>query len=132
MLPRPPPPPNGTGYRRLLLVWIAVLGSVATFFLAAQIVPAPSQQPPLPSWVLTVAIMVVGTSVPVKNILLEHARKTANPIRVQSAQLIPMLMCQAVAVLGLAVRLTTGAPLYWLILAIATVGVLLHFPRRPA
>lgn len=46
------------------------------------------------------------------------------------ALLVPLAMCEAAGVLGVVVYFLSGSPRYSLFLAIAIVGMLLHFPRR--
>jgi hypothetical protein len=51
---------------------------------------------------------------------------------VQQGQIAAVALCEVAGLFGLLARAITGSPYYYLLFAIAVIGMLLHFPRRGA
>lgn len=124
-------------YQTLLILWFALLMSIAMYFLFSLFVaPVNSNQAGTPSRsLLIVALTALGTflvvvSFPVKHRLLERAVEKQDTALVQKALVIACAMCEVSALLGLLEHLVIGNREYYLLFVMAAGGTALHFPRR--
>jgi len=119
-------------YQTMLILWFALLMSVAMYFVVSQLVP-PATAPPNPILTFTltaVGTFLVGISFVLKRKLLRRSVDEQDLGLVQKALVIACAICEAAAVLGLVERFAVSGRDYLLLFVIAAVGIALHFPRR--
>ena len=85
----------------------------------------------------TVSLMMMGVgllttliSFPIKNKLLAKAVEQQQVQQVQQAYIVALALTEVAAMLGLLDFFATGNRYYYVLLIIAALGQLLHFPRR--
>jgi len=119
-------------YQTLIVLWFALLMSVAMYFVVSQLAP-PATAPPnsILTFTLTaIGTFLVGISFVIKRKLLRRSVDEQDIGLVQKALVIACAICEAAAVLGLVERFAVSGRDYLLLLVIAAVGIALHFPRR--
>jgi hypothetical protein len=124
-------------YQTMIVLWFALLSSVATYFLVSLFVPPRTTSEPnhLPSSFVMFALTGLGTflviiSFAVKNKLLHKSVEQQDIGLVQKALVIACALCEAGALLGLVEYFIVGTREHYLLLVIAAGGIALHFPRR--
>jgi hypothetical protein len=124
-------------YQTMLTLWAALLLSLGSYFVFSLIAaPSMGNAPSTPgNSLLTTALTGLGTilallSFPVKRRMLERSVETQDVALVQKGMIVACALCEVAAVLGLIERLVIGSRNYYLLFVIATIGILLHFPRR--
>ena len=119
-------------YQTMLILWFALLMSVAMYFVVSQLAP-PATAPPnsILTFTLTaIGTFLVGISFVIKRKLLRRSVDEQDLNLVQKALVIACAICEAAAVLGLVERFAVSGRDYLLLFVIAAMGIALHFPRR--
>ena len=119
-------------YQTMIVLWFALLMSVAMYFVVSQLAP-PATAPPnsILTFTLTaIGTFLVGISFVIKRKLLRRSVDEQDINLVQKALVIACAICEAAAVLGLVERFAVSGRDYLLLFVIAAVGIALHFPRR--
>jgi hypothetical protein len=126
-------------YQTLLVLWFALLMSIALYFVVA-LIAVPDAEPDSVSTarstsLLTFALAALGSllvvlSFAVKRKLLERSVDTQDVALVQKALVIACAMCEVTALIGLLERLIIRNSDYYLLFIVAAIGTALHFPRR--
>jgi len=120
-------------YRAMLILWLAFLSSIAVYFVIPFFVPRPNvgdgQQKILTLVFPVLGICMVIASVVVKRkfLLLSVEKQQVN--LVQKGLIVAAALCETAALLGLLDWLLTGNR-SGVLLIIAVIGMVLHFPRR--
>lgn len=117
----------------MLVLWIAMLGSIGGYYVLTLLAGRSEDTTPNPIVSLTLIVIGVLTtliSFPIKNKLLNRAVDQQQVQLVQQAYIVAWAICEVAALLGLLDFFLTGHRHYYLLLIIAAVGQLLHFPRR--
>ena len=123
-------------YQTMLTLWFALLMSVVMYFVFVQIAAPPTanaENPP--NSLLIVGITALGAvlvlvSFLVKRKLLERSIEKQDVGMVQKAMIVALALCEVSALLGLLERFVFGNREYYLLVILAAVGDLFHFPRR--
>jgi len=121
-------------YQIMLVLWFAFLSTIAIYFVVAQFIVQPALET-LPNRMLTVVLAALGTfmvvvSVVVKQKFLAQSVVQQQPGLVQTGLIVALAMCEAGALLGLVDLFVTGNRYYFIVLIIAALGIVFHFPRR--
>jgi len=121
-------------YRTLLILWGAFISFVGIYFVISQVLAKPDSEA-APSRIMTFALTATGTfltivSFALKQKFLSRAEELQSPALVQTGHIIAFALCEGAALLGLFDYLATGNRYYYVILVIALIGMVLHFPRR--
>lgn len=118
----------------MLIVWFAMLMSVGTFFVIAQLVerqPNPQEDGNMLVWVLlALGIFTTLASFVIKSKILAQSVKEQRVDLVQSAMIVALALCEATSLFGLLAYFATGTRYYYIFFIIGVVGSLLHMPRR--
>ena len=124
-------------YQTMLILWFALLMSVAMYFVFLLIAAPPLNSGPrtqAQSFMIVVVMMngaiMVALSFFVKKRFLDRAVDKQDASLVQKGMIFACAMCEVSALLGLVQRLILGYPSYYLMFLLAAAGMLLHFPRR--
>ena len=122
-------------YQTLLVLWFALLMSVAMYFVFSLVVPLTNDpgNPPNPALVITLMVLgflLVLLSFVVKSKLLERSVEKQDPAFVQKALVVACALCEASALLGLMERFVVGYRYYYFLFLFSAAGIALHFPRR--
>ena len=122
-------------YQTLLVLWFALLMSVAMYFVFSLVVPLTNDpgNPPNPALVITLMVLgflVVLLSFVVKSKLLEWSVEKQDPRFVQKALVVACALCELSALLGLMERFLIGYRYYYFLFLFSAAGIALHFPRR--
>jgi hypothetical protein len=129
-MPAGPPPRSDGGYLRLRLLWAALVIASFSYFFLARSLPAPPDGPFPPPWLLTACLLTTALSVPLREQLLIRAHRSGTEVFIQAAHIVPMVLCEAVALTGFILRLVNGTSFYWLFIGMGAGGLMFHFPRR--
>ena|SRR5687768_15325060 len=121
-------------YRVMLIIWFALLSAVASYFVVGQLVPKPEVES-VPNKMLTVILTALGTfmvvvSFVIKQRFLNQSVEQQKVALVQTGFIVAIAMCEAGALFGLVDLMTTGNRYYFVVMIIAALGILVHFPRR--
>jgi F0F1-type ATP synthase membrane subunit c/vacuolar-type H+-ATPase subunit K len=121
-------------YRVLLILWFAFLMSVGLYFVVSLFIQRPNGDDSQ-SRVLTFMFTAAGTfttilSIVVKQKFLTQSAERQRPELVQTGYIIALALCETAALLGLMNRFITGNRYYFVLMIIAAIGMLLHWPRR--
>lgn len=121
-------------YRVMLVIWFALLSAVAFYFVVGQLVPRPEVDSG-PNKMLTVILTALGTfmvavSFVIKQRLLNQSVEQQKVALVQTGFIVAIAMCEAGALFGLVDLMITGNRYYFVVMIIAALGILVHFPRR--
>jgi len=119
--------------RTLRVLWIAMLLSVAVYYVFTLYVGRPENVEP--NSTLFLAFVVVGLSTTlvsflVKNKLLSRAVEQQQVQMVQPAYVVAWALTEVAALLGVLDFFATGDRYYYVLFIIAALGQLLHYPRR--
>ncbi|HYY56467.1 MAG TPA: hypothetical protein VE842_03990 [Pyrinomonadaceae bacterium] len=120
-------------YRTMLVLWSALLVSVGLYFFLTLVIerPAGDDNNEMLFWVfLAASILPLLMSFVLKRRLLAQSVAEQRPQLVQSAMILAVALCEAVALFGLLVFFTTRTPYYFIFFIISALGILLHLPRR--
>jgi predicted MFS family arabinose efflux permease len=123
-------------YQTLVVLWFALLMSVAMYFIFSLIGPAINEQAgSKPNSILVITLMAVGfllviISFGVKSKLLRLSVEKQDTTLVQKSLVIACALCEVSALLGLMERFLIGYRYYYFLFLFAGVGIALHFPRR--
>jgi hypothetical protein len=124
-------------YQTMIVLWFALLMSIVMFFLFSLFVPVGIGTEPNNEsrFLLILVLTAVGTllvilSFVVKNKVLERSVDKQEIGLVQQALVMACAMCEASALLGLVEYFLVGTREYYLLFALATLGMAFHFPRR--
>lgn len=124
-------------YQTMLVLWFALLMSVAMYFVFLLVSNPPlntgartqSESILIVIFTMTGAIMV-ALSILVKNRFIQRSVDQQNVVLVQQGMILACAMCEVSALLGLVERLVIDYAGYYLLFLFAAAGMLLHFPRR--
>jgi F0F1-type ATP synthase membrane subunit c/vacuolar-type H+-ATPase subunit K len=120
--------------RTMMIVWFAMLMSVGTFFVIAQLVERPATAEANGStlvWILlALGIMTFLGSFLIKRNLLAQSVREQQPGMVQSAMIVALALCESTSLFGLLAYFATGTRYYYIFFIIGVIGTLLHMPRR--
>jgi hypothetical protein len=119
-------------YRTVRTVWVVLTLSILAYFAVAVAVGpiAHAENAGVERVLMILAAAYVVVSVPAKKWLLVQAREVDSSRLRLFALLVPLVLCEAAAVTGLALRMVTGSTHYYVFLGLALVGMLLHYPKR--
>lgn len=123
-------------YQTLLFLWFALLMSIVLYFVVALLAaPDAGAAPGSSNSLLTFALASLGTfvvviSFAVKRKLLERSIENQDVALVQKALVVACAMCEVTALMGLLERFIIRNSDYYLLLIVAAIGTVLHFPRR--
>ena len=119
--------------RTLRILWLALFLSVGMYYVFTLFA---ERSPDLrPNNMLSLALMGAGVSMIlvsffVKIKLLARAIDQQQVLLVQQAYIVALALCEVPALLGIIEFFTTTNPNYYLLMIVAAIGQLLHFPRR--
>lgn len=121
-------------YRVMLVIWFALLSAVAFYFVVGQLVSRPGADS-VPNKMLTVILTALGTfmvgvSFVIKQRFLNQSVERQKVTLVQTGFIVAIALCEAGALFGLVDLITTGNRYYFVVMIIAALGILVHFPRR--
>ncbi len=133
-----PTDPNGAPVnidermRSVRTVWFALLLSIGLYYLLTILAERPEN---LPNNTLSLALLAVGVSTAlisflVKSKLISRAIEQRQVLRVQQGYVVAWAMSEVAALLGLLDFFVTSDPYFYVLIIIAAVADLLHFPRR--
>ena len=119
-------------YRVFLILWIAILASMAFLFTLATIAANvnPTANPTLSFALLGVAVGVVIVSILFKQRAVNRAIDKRDVVALQSGYITSFALCEAAALFGLLDHFVTGSKYSYFSFAIAALGMLLHFPKK--
>jgi hypothetical protein len=123
-------------YQTLVVLWFALLMSVAMYFLFSLIAPPINDQSAnQPNSILVITLMLLGfllviVSFAVKSKLLRRSVEKQDIGLVQKSLVVACAMCEVSALLGLMERFLIGYRYYYFLFLFSAVGIALHFPRR--
>jgi len=119
--------------RTLRTLWFALLGSIGVYYgftLVVERREGLESNPSLSLSLMCVAILMVLVAFVIKTKLLSKALEQQSTGMVQQAYVVTWAITEVAAVLGLIDFFLTNDRYYFVLLIIAALGVLLHFPRR--
>jgi hypothetical protein len=119
--------------RTLRTLWFALLGSIGIYYGFTLVVERREGLEPNPSLSLSlicVAMLMVLVAFVIKTKLLSKALEQQSTGMVQQAYVVTWAITEIAALLGLIDFFVTNDRYYFVLLIIAALGVLLHFPRR--
>jgi F0F1-type ATP synthase membrane subunit c/vacuolar-type H+-ATPase subunit K len=119
-------------YRTMLILWVAFLSSIAMYFFIALVVPAAAQTA---NGLLTIifnatSAFLVVVSFAVKKKFLSQAVDEQKIGLVNKGFILAAAFCEAAALFGLLDLFVAQDRYYFVLIAFAFLGLLLHFPRR--
>jgi hypothetical protein len=119
-------------YQMILIIWAAHLMSLLGLFLLSMLVfESKEDGNPTTFWLLAGSgLLMAAASFPVKQRFFAQAVEKQSVAEVQQGQIVALALCEAAGLFGLLARVITGSPYFYLPFIIATLGMLLHFPRR--
>ena len=119
-------------YQTLMIIWAAQLMALFGFVLLSVLVLRPNEaNNPMLFWFLAGAsVLLVAMSFAVKQKLFAQAVEKQSLAQVQQGQVVAMALCEGAGLFGLLARAITGSPYFYLLFAVAALGMLLHIPRR--
>ena len=119
--------------RTLRTLWFALLGSIGIYYgftLVVERREGLESNPSLSLSLMCVAMLMVLVAFVIKTKLLSKALEQQSTGMVQQAYVVTWAITEIAAVLGLMDFFLTNDRYYFVLLIIAALGVLLHFPRR--
>jgi asparagine N-glycosylation enzyme membrane subunit Stt3 len=119
--------------RTLRTLWFALLLSIGSYYVFTLIAVRRDGLQPNPNLSLTlicVGVVIVLTAFLIKSRLLIKAVDQRNTVMVQQAYIVTWAINEVAALLGLLDFFLTSNRYYYVLLMIAALGLLLHFPRR--
>lgn len=124
-------------YRSMLILWLALMMSVAMYVLVVVLMNQGSdgQPPPQDNQILSFAFAGLGTftavvSFAVRSKLLQRSVEKQDLGLVQTALVLGCALCEVPALLGVAARFILPGRDYVVLFAISAFAMALHFPRR--
>jgi hypothetical protein len=119
-------------YRTLLILWFAFLSSIVVFFALSLVFP---RHEDAENRLLTILFNAAGAllvviSFPVKRNFLSRSVELQQVPLVNTGFILAAAFCEAAALFGLLDLLGAQDRYYFILIALAFVGLLLHFPRR--
>jgi hypothetical protein len=119
-------------YRTLLILWFAFLSSIVVFFVLSLVFP---RREDAENRLLTILLNAAGAflvvvSFAVKRNFLSRSVELQQVPLVNTGFILAAALCEAAALLGLVDVLGAQDRYYFILIALAFVGLLLHFPRR--
>ena len=119
--------------RTVRTLWFALLASIVMYYVFTLVAGRPENV--VLNNTLSLAFLIVGVattlmSFVVKNKLITRAIEQRQPLHVQHGYLVAWVMSELAALLGLVDVFVTANPYFYVLLIIAALGDLLHFPRR--
>ena len=120
----PPQPSAAADHRFRLIVWFAMLISIAMYYLVMlTLTPGtPNADSTLPNILVALSVATVGVSIPIRRLLART--------KPRNAFVVAVVLCELSALYGLVLWTTTGSPRAYYCLVAGAVGMLLHIPRR--
>ena len=119
--------------RTLRTLWFALLGSIGIYYgftLVVERREGLESNPSLSLSLMCVAILMVLVAFVIKTKLLSKALEQQSTGMVQQAYVVTWAITEVAALLGLLDFFLTTDRYYYVLLIIAVLGLLLHFPRR--
>jgi len=119
--------------RTMRTLWFCLLLSVGSYYVFTLVAGRREGLEPNPSLSLTlicVAMLMVLVAFVIKSKLLSKAVEQQNALMVQQAYIVTWAITEVAALLGLIDFFLTNDRYYFVLLIIAVLGLLLHFPRR--
>jgi NADH:ubiquinone oxidoreductase subunit 2 (subunit N) len=119
--------------RTLRILWLALFLSVGIYYVFTLFAERPPDLKPnntLSLALIGVAVTTVLFSFLVKRKLLARAINEQQLQLVQPAYVMALALCEVPALLGMLEFFTTANPKYYVLMIIAALGQLLHFPKR--
>lgn len=121
-----------TQYRTMLILWFAFLSTIVIYLCLSLVIPR--QEGPenrLLTFLLSAfSALLVVVSFAIKRKFLARAEETQEVRLVNTGFVLATAFCEAAALLGLLDLLVAQDRYYVVLIALAFVGLLLHFPRR--
>jgi F0F1-type ATP synthase membrane subunit c/vacuolar-type H+-ATPase subunit K len=119
-------------FRTMLIAWFAFLSAIVIYFLLSLVLPRHEEAT---NRLLTILLSAGGAflvviSFPVKKSFLSRSVEVQEVRLVNTGFILAAAFCEAAALLGLLDLLVARDRYYFVLLALAFVGLLLHFPRR--
>lgn len=119
-------------YRTLLIVWVACLSTIVIYFLLSLVLPDHEGGE---NRLLTIlfsagSAFLVVISFAVKKNFLSRSIETQQVRLVKTAFIVSAAFCEAAALLGLLDLLIAHDRYYFVLIALAFLGLLVHFPGR--
>ena len=119
--------------RTVRTLWFALLASIVMYYVFTLVAGRPENV--VVNNTLSLAFLIVGVattlmSFVIKNKLITRAIEQRQPLHVQHGYLVAWVMSELAALLGLVDFFVTANPYFYVLLIIAALGDLLHFPRR--
>lgn len=121
-----------TQYRTMLILWLAFLSMFAMYyFLPVMIGSSQGSENRLLMIVLrAVSILLVAGSFLVKRQFLSRSIAAQDARLVNTGFILAAALCEAGALLGLIDSLVARDRYYFVLIGIAMIGLVLHFPKR--
>ena len=121
-------------YRVMLVLWLGFFSSLGFYYVVSLFIQQPDADA-AQSRILTFAftalgILIVVVAIVVKQKFLSQSVEKQEIDLVQTGLIVGLALCEAAALFGLMDRVVTGNRYYFVLLLIAAIGMLLHFPRR--
>ena len=119
--------------RTLRTLWIALFLSVGIYYAFTKFAersPDLQRNDTLSLALIGVAVTTVLLSFLIKSKLLARAVDEQQVPMVQQAYIVAWALCEVPALLGMLEFFTTTNPNYYVLMIIAALGQLLHFPKR--
>jgi hypothetical protein len=119
--------------RTMRTLWFVLLGTIGIYYgftLVAERREGLEANPSLSLTLICVAMVMVSVAFVIKSKLLSKALEQQNTGMVQQAYVVTWAINEVAALLGLMDFFLTNDRYYFVLLIIAALGLLLHFPRR--
>ena len=119
--------------RTMRTIWIAMLMSIAFYYVFTFVVKRPEAVEPNSTLFLVLVAVGLATtfiSFPIKNKLINQAITQQHVPLVQQSYILAWAMSEVPALLGLVDYFLTGNRYFYVLFLIAVFAQLLHFPRR--
>ena len=119
-------------YRTLLTLWFAMMMSVVMWLVvvrALMVTTSPVNQK-LGLVLICLGLVPMSLSFLLKQILAGKAINQQSPMLLQQAYVVAWALCEAAGLLGVLAYFVAASPYYWVGLAIAAAGIVLHFPQK--
>jgi len=119
--------------RTLRTLWFALLLSIGMYYVFTLIAERREDLAPNPNLSLALicaGMLIVLVTLLIKSRLLSKAVDQQNPVMVQQAYVVTYAINEVAALLGLMDFFLTNDRYYFVLLIIAALGLLVHFPRR--
>ncbi|MBA3323706.1 MAG: hypothetical protein H0T45_19965 [Pyrinomonadaceae bacterium] len=122
-------------FRGLMLIWMAIIFSLVTFFVITRFLPAAEAgdvaQPTQLFWIFAaLGFATFSSSFLFKAWMLSQASKLGQPQLASTAYIIAFALCEATGLCGFVAHLITGSPYAAYLFALGALGLLLHKPKQ--